>query len=195
MRSSAVAIKTLEAAAKNTRARIISYCEMERHRPFTQNYEFWRSSKEQILELLQRRLKTYASKMSPDCEEDDDKELLRKLGDSGVVLNSIVDLLRLSLSDKYIKELEVIAGVLGYFKIASTRIIDVIPMFIEHEFLIGFSVELRKTLVTNLGLTGDNGVQKCLEYAADDPDIRDARVKLNGELEILDDVTNILSRY
>ena len=88
-----------------------------------------------------------------------------------------------------------IAGVLGYFKIASTRIIDVIPMFIEHEFVIGFSDELRKTLVRNLGLTGDNGVQKCLEYAADDPDIRDARVKLNGELEILDDVTNILSRY
>ena len=67
---------------------------------------------------------TWTSETSSDHEKDDDKDLLRKLGARGVVLNSIADILRLNKLDEYIKQLVVIAGVLAYFKIVFECIIE-----------------------------------------------------------------------
>jgi hypothetical protein len=99
-----------------------------------------------------------------------------------------------SSKDNYSEERKVASDVLTYFKIASTRTIDVIPLFIEHEFLVKFSAKLQDTLVETLGIIGENGMEKCRRYAIDNPEISEARNDLKAKLEILVDATNILNR-
>ena len=79
------------------------------------------------------------------------------------------DLDRLRPRGSFDDALDVIATVLTYFDIAYSRMIDFVPMLVQHQFLIGFSVELRNTLHQKLELIGDKCLDKCNEYAVDDP--------------------------
>jgi hypothetical protein len=124
-----------------------------------------------------------------------DHDLLSKLADRGYFLRNTAELVRLKPEDEFTGELSVIAAVLAYFNVAYKRVIDFMPMFIEHGFLFGFSVELQNVLLRDLGLIGENGWAKCKEYAVDDPEIEMAREELRVRSKILDDATNILNQF
>jgi hypothetical protein len=73
--------------------------------------------------------------------------------------------------NEFKSELRVVANVLIYFEYAWKRTFDVIPMFVEHEFFIAFSNELRDTLAQELGLNAEDGDDKCNKYSIENPEI------------------------
>ena len=60
--------------------------------------------------------------------------------------------------DEYHSELNVVAFIIAYFKVSVKRVIDIVPMCIENEFLCSFVVDLREKLVDNLQLWDKSGV-------------------------------------
>jgi hypothetical protein len=98
-------------------------------------------------------------------------------------------------ADEFHAELTVIAEVLVYYEVASRRVFDVIPMIIEHQFLVGFSNTLWDTLLDELGFNGKNGRDKCRCYAVDNPEITNARKELEGNLTILVQAIDILNQF
>ncbi|KZT31230.1 hypothetical protein SISSUDRAFT_1067945 [Sistotremastrum suecicum HHB10207 ss-3] len=60
---------------------------------------------------------------------------------------TLADLRRLKVSDDYKEELELAADVRGYFDIASGRVIDFVPIIINHHYLSEFLDNLNFTLV------------------------------------------------
>jgi hypothetical protein len=102
---------------------------------------------------------------------------------------------RLYDPDEYEAELTVISEVLAYFEIASKRIIDVMPMLFETRLAVNFEEDIRKTLAAKLGLVGEFGLENCLRYAVDEPDIRSKREDLNRQKEILSNAFAIISQF
>jgi len=92
-------------------------------------------------------------------------------------------------------ELRVIANVLIYFDYAWKRTFDVIPMFVEHEFFIAFSNELRDTLAQELGLNEKEGVDKCNKYAVENPEIVIKREEIERKMKILVSAADILNQW
>ena len=46
-------------------------------------------------------------------------------------------------------------------------------MFIQHQFLFVFGVELQNTLLKEMGLMGEDRSKKCEEYTVEDPQCHD----------------------
>lgn len=97
--------------------------------------------------------------------------------------------------DDFKSELRILANVLTYFDYAWKRTFDVIPMLVEQEFFIAFSNELRDTLTQELGLNGEDGVDKCNKYAAENPEIAIRREDIERRMNILVSATDILSQW
>ncbi len=51
------------------------------------------------------------------------------------------------------------------------RIIDNVPLAIDHEFLFAFADELQSHLISALGLNGTDAVIKCTKYLAEEPTV------------------------
>ena len=92
-------------------------------------------------------------------------------------------------------ELRVVANVHIYFDYAWKRTFDVIPMFVEQEFFIAFSNELRDTLAQELGLNAEDGNDKCNKYAAENPEISIKREEIEREMKILVSASDILNQW
>lgn len=89
--------------------------------------------------------------------------------------------------------LPIICRAAAYFPIASRRIIDVIPMCIENEFLLAFGGALNERLATKLGLIGRTDMlDVCTTYAAEDPEVQKRRRRLKDEKKILEQALEIL---
>ena len=91
-------------------------------------------------------------------------------------------------------EYRVVAEVLAYFEIASRRTFDIVPMITEYAFLTGFSNALRDGLAQELGLMGENGLEKCRNYAVENPEITVARDELEGRIKILREASDIINQ-
>ncbi|KAI0087492.1 P-loop containing nucleoside triphosphate hydrolase protein [Irpex rosettiformis] len=102
-------------------------------------------------------------------------EGLKRLGYAGVRPE---DLQKLSPSDEYEEELALMAEVRAYFKVAYKRIIDYVPLAIDHELLYAFTDDLQFHLLSALGINGTEAVAKCAGYLAEDPDIVAEREEL-----------------
>jgi hypothetical protein len=98
-------------------------------------------------------------------------------------------------ADPYQKEMDIISGAGAYFQVAYKRIIDVIPMCIENEFLVGLGVALRDALERKLGLVAtshDKIEANCEKYVAENGAIKEKRRKLEETKRILTDALNII---
>lgn len=136
------------------------------------------------------------AKIQPEpYSADDDNTLLSLLAKRGIHLQSIEELVKLLKPDDYEAELRVAAEVAAYFKVSYKRVIDVIPMFIESEFIRGFSLYLRQSLAENLGLIGGEGLEKCARFAVDESTIQRRRWALSHQLDILVNATDILGHF
>ncbi|KAI0686945.1 P-loop containing nucleoside triphosphate hydrolase protein [Cytidiella melzeri] len=108
-------------------------------------------------------------------EEEAVLEGLKKLGFGEL---GVTDLQRLKPSAQYEDELALMAEVRAYFKVAYKRIIDYVPLAIDHELLYAFADELQKNLISALGLSGVDAVAKCAAYLAEDPNVVAEREEL-----------------
>ena len=87
-------------------------------------------------------------------------------------------------TNNYTTEVQLIAHILGYLKIAYFRFIDVIPMRVEQTFQSNLAARIRDSLWTKL-FSGPGFEERCREYLEDDQETAAKRTELNRKLEVL----------
>jgi hypothetical protein len=194
-------------AADQTRKEIKLYCQTEKHRPFTLNKEYLKL-KEQCLTsyVINRRQTAPSGKLSNANSstfrlEDtsgrnhyfsvSEQNLMTVLSAFGIHLPSVRELARIQ-EDEYNVELDMISHVAAYFDIASKRIVDDIPMLFETMFALKFGQELAECLTIRLKLVGIGGLDNCIRYAREKPDVQAKRNHLTRQEEVL---RNALSKF
>ncbi|KAJ8474633.1 hypothetical protein ONZ51_g7084 [Trametes cubensis] len=136
----------------------------------------------------------------PRQVEDNEKEVLlnealavlAKLGYTGLTEE---DLGKLNKTDEYDEELHLMAEVRAYFQVAYKRVIDYVPLAIDHSFLYAFSERLRERLFERLGLGGANASERCTGYIAEDPGIVAQRDELTSKKKRLENVQRALFNF
>ena len=201
--------------------KISAYCRWERRRPFTQNDKeldtFLRQTFERFVQLRCDILQASAERSARDEQPTqtpvhhgpfaappseppspipiimpDDIAAFCRLAGRGYRV-SPANMVKVHDPDEYQNELQLMSGAAAYFKIAWKRIVDIVPMCIENEFLVTFAVELREKLVENLGLIGDAGMEKCKEYAVEEPSLKEMKDSLMKMKDTLDMATKIMA--
>ncbi|KAK7679583.1 hypothetical protein QCA50_017293 [Cerrena zonata] len=81
---------------------------------------------------------------------------------------SAEDLTQPAPHDDYEEELKLMADVQAFFRVSYQRIIDNIPMAIDHGFLTPFSHKLQTFLIEKLELSGEKAAERCANYATQD---------------------------
>ncbi|KAI0698693.1 P-loop containing nucleoside triphosphate hydrolase protein [Earliella scabrosa] len=120
------------------------------------------------------------------------KKTLANLVELGYEGISAEDLGKLNPPDEYEDELQVMAEVRAYFQVAYKRVIDYIPLSIDHHFLYAFADALPHELFTRLGLGAANAAARCDSYIAEDPTIVATRDELLAKKKRLENVQRAL---
>ncbi|KAL5492681.1 hypothetical protein ACEPAI_4128 [Sanghuangporus weigelae] len=111
---------------------------------------------------------------------------LRELGYKNVTR---ADLPRLMMApDEFSEELTVMADVRAYFFIAYKRIIDNVPLAIEHALNQGLAEVMKKTLLQKLNLGAADAAKRLKELMEEDPDIALEREALKNKIEKLEEI-------
>jgi hypothetical protein len=92
-------------------------------------------------------------------------------------------------------ELAVIATVQTYFAFSTERVCDVVSQIFENVFVRRFVGKLKKSLVVELGLVGEQGHGKCVAYAKDEPRIEEERLFWKNQRGILLDARTVISQF
>jgi hypothetical protein len=218
---STVALNILEDFAEKTRARIAASCRWECRHPFTQNHEEFHArylklhatfhqlhddvlriasiervpdraaeTPDQIPSPSDRYTVPPESPSSPPIiVMPDDIAAFCRVRGQGYRVNP-TDLVK-SL-EEHENELTLISGAASYFQIAWKRIFDLVPLCIENEFLVAFTLELREKLREDLGVTEDSGREKCKKYAVEEPSAKEKKDSLLKMKETLDKAVEIV---
>ncbi|KAI9058588.1 hypothetical protein FKP32DRAFT_1761416 [Trametes sanguinea] len=117
---------------------------------------------------------------------------LAKLGYSGLTAE---DLGKLNKADEYNEELELMAEVRAYFQVAYKRVIDNVPLMIDHNYMYAFAAKLHQSLFEGLGLGADNVSARCRSYIAEDPSIVTSREELMSKKKRLENVQKALFNF
>ncbi|KAI5117486.1 hypothetical protein M0805_009549 [Coniferiporia weirii] len=114
---------------------------------------------------------------------------LKALGELGYTGLSVKDFARLrpSTLDTFHDELEVMADVTAYFFVTYKRIIDEIPLTIEHALNQGLVECIQKSLLKKL-LGAPDSTRRLAELLEEDPDMADRRQKLTAKIERLEKI-------
>ena len=75
------------------------------------------------------------------------------------------------------------------------RIIDYVPLSIDHLFLYGLSERLQDTLIEKLGLGSAKSTERCAAYLSEDPGVVAARAELMSKKERLESVQKELDNF
>ncbi|KZT74598.1 hypothetical protein DAEQUDRAFT_660676 [Daedalea quercina L-15889] len=110
-----------------------------------------------------------------------ESEALSALAKLGYVGLTGHDLGKLNRPDEYEEELHVMAEVRAYFQVSYKRIIDYIPLAIDHIFFFAFLDGLQLHLIQKLGLGTTDANVRCSAYLSEDPDIVACRKELTGK--------------
>jgi len=82
--------------------------------------------------------------------------------------------------DKDIRVLEIVANTAAYFRVACKRVIDIVPMCIENQFLLMFSRVLQDNLENDLGLLSDDAAEIYARFTVEEPDAHEKRENLTS---------------
>ncbi|KAI0324482.1 hypothetical protein GY45DRAFT_1393054 [Cubamyces sp. BRFM 1775] len=118
--------------------------------------------------------------------------VLAKLGYTGLTEE---DLGKLNKTDEYDEELHLMAEARVYFQVAYKRVIDYIPLAIDHSFLYAFHERLRERLFERLGLGGPNASERCTGYIAEDPGVVAQHDELTSKKKRLENVQRALYNF
>ncbi|KAI0743151.1 P-loop containing nucleoside triphosphate hydrolase protein [Daedaleopsis nitida] len=139
-----------------------------------------------------------AKALSPEEQEKRDellKQTLANLANLGYMGLHAEDLGKLNPADIYEDELEVMAEVRAYFQVAYKRVIDYIPLSIDHHFLYAFVKGLQQTLFERLGLGTPTSAARCSAYIAEDPTVAALRDELMSKKKRLENVQRALYNF
>ncbi|KAI0820111.1 P-loop containing nucleoside triphosphate hydrolase protein [Trametes gibbosa] len=117
---------------------------------------------------------------------------LAKLGYAGLTED---DLGKLNKADVFEEEMELMAEVRAYFQVSYKRVIDYVPLTIDHHFLYAFAEKLHERLFERLGLGAHNAAARCSAYIAEDPTIVAARDELLAKKKRLENVQRALFNF
>ncbi|OBZ74744.1 Interferon-induced GTP-binding protein Mx1 [Grifola frondosa] len=130
-------------------------------------------------------------------EEKDDEKLnnaLAALAELGYHITPDA-LGKLNAPDEYEGELELMAEVRAYFQVAYKRVIDYIPLSIDHLFLYTFAETLQAHLIDKLGLGSANAIARCTAYLAEDPYLVSMREELESRKKRMESVQKELFNF
>jgi len=170
----------LNDVASKTREEIRTQCAIEMRYPFTMNEQ----------NLIQAYTKEHERIFDKLVSRNPASDPLGGSAQSGGPLEDLSR--KFQPPGEYTKEYEVISGALAYYQIASQRMIDFVPMRIEHHLVHGFSDAVKEKLVDMLGLLGNGGEERCAELVKMDPKVGRERDTLNQRKEILVHASEIL---
>jgi hypothetical protein len=124
-----------------------------------------------------------AMERRPFTQDENDEEIKTT---STILLKQIHSYRRQisATADSYLVELELIAQVLAYTKLAYKRFGDYIPMCVEHTLLVPLDKILDLQFQKRI-FEGEGADERCIKLAEDDPETVDKRQELLGKLEVL----------
>ncbi|KAF7800197.1 hypothetical protein EIP86_011444 [Pleurotus ostreatoroseus] len=129
---------------------------------------------------------TTTTALAPDEKESELLAALARFGISGLSASDVLG--KLNPPDEYQEEIEVMAEVRAYFKVTYKRIIDFVPLTIDHEFLFALADSLQDRLVEKMGLGTDGSAERCKAYLAEDHHIVATREELMSRKKRLEKV-------
>lgn len=165
----------MQEVGEKARALIRSYCKWERRRPFTENDEDYSDQKQIFYKhylSLRRNVESQANATSRD----------RPVNPTQVS----------ELRDVYVDELVIMAEVSAYYRLASKRVFDMVPMMIENEYIQKFADELAVQLVSKLKLLGNGGAERCEMYLKEDEGAQRRRHDLIRRKQVLEAAAEII---
>jgi len=121
--------------------------------------------------------------------------LIQQLAAAGFPVHERSDLERLFAGDPYEEVLVVMAEVRAYWQVAYKRVIDIMPLAIDEDFVCGVSHDMQEIVMEGLGLGGVDANRQAGEYLAEDPDVVAERDQLMAKLARVEDVWDKLSRF
>ncbi|KAG1903478.1 P-loop containing nucleoside triphosphate hydrolase protein [Suillus fuscotomentosus] len=158
----------------------LAYYKVVRHRPKTE-----RAQSPYVYESVYRG-------------EPPESKALRALAEAGYTSLSIPDLARLLPPDSREKELIVMADVRAYYHVAYKRIIDHIPLTIEHALHHALAEQLSQSLLTSLltdVASGSNFSERMNELVSEDLSIAQKRASLSTRKQRLSDIRRRLMTF
>lgn len=130
--------------------------------------------------------------------ETPEAKVLRALAEAGYANIGIPDLARLLPPDSFQEELVVMADVRAYYHVAYKRIIDHIPLTIEHALHHALAEQLSqslfKSLLTDVA-SGSNFSERMNELVSEDASIAQKRASLSTRKQRLSDIRRRLMTF
>ncbi|KAL5513429.1 hypothetical protein ACEPAH_3828 [Sanghuangporus vaninii] len=111
---------------------------------------------------------------------------LRELGYNSVTRADLPRLL--TAPDEFSEELIVMADVRAYFFIAYKRIVDNVPLAIDHALNQSIAESMKKTLLQKLNFGAADAAKRLKELMKEDPDIALKREALKNKIEMLEKI-------
>lgn len=130
--------------------------------------------------------------------ETPEAKALRALAEAGYANLGIPDLARLLPPDSFQEELVVMADVRAYYHVAYKRIIDHIPLTIEHALHHALAEQLSQSLLTSLltdVASGPNFSERMNELVSEDPSVAQKRALLLSRKQRLSDIRRRLVTF
>ncbi|EPQ51165.1 hypothetical protein GLOTRDRAFT_141261 [Gloeophyllum trabeum ATCC 11539] len=134
----------------------------------------------------------------PTLSEEDQAKVnaaLAALADIGYTGITQEDLGKLNPPDEFAREINVMAQVRAYFQVSYKRVIDNVPLMIDHKFVRAIAKDLQSSLISQLGLGTANASTRCATYLAEDPHVVARREELIARKKRLEGVTKELSNF
>ncbi|KAG1748049.1 P-loop containing nucleoside triphosphate hydrolase protein [Suillus lakei] len=131
-------------------------------------------------------------------QETPESKALRALAEAGYAGLSVPDLARLLPPDSREKELIVMADVRAYYHVAYKRVIDHIPLTIEHALHHALAEQLSQSLLTSLltdVASGPNFSERMNELVSEDPAVSQKRASLSTRKQRLSDIRRRLVTF
>ncbi|KAG1834900.1 P-loop containing nucleoside triphosphate hydrolase protein [Suillus variegatus] len=134
---------------------------------------------------------------TPLAETPEDKAL-RALAEAGYTNLRVSDLARLLPPDSFEEELVVMADVRAYYHVAYKRIVDHIPLTIEHALHHALAGQLSQSLLTSLLsdlASGPDFSERMNELVSEDPSITQKRIMLSTKRQRILDIRRRLVTF
>ncbi|KAF6262011.1 P-loop containing nucleoside triphosphate hydrolase protein [Scenedesmus sp. NREL 46B-D3] len=154
--------EALQQLVEDTRQRLEHLMAMEHEETWTQNDHYYADSMQRFLDMLTKRMYGSSSAAHDTTYQSSISQALSYLASAGIAISK-EELELLPAKSKQRSEgqeglLKLVAGTLAYFKVASKRVIDGVPMHLKHFLLQRYCRELDELLVKRAAADSSGGV-------------------------------------
>ncbi|KIJ13509.1 hypothetical protein PAXINDRAFT_13626 [Paxillus involutus ATCC 200175] len=194
----------LDEAATRTKERIEWLLALEQS-PTTLNTHYYSDYKDKFLAYykgcrentdLAMKIKAYQSGQrlyQRKNESDPITKILAGLSEIGITAKA-EDLPRLLPSDPMEAALNIMASVRAYFQVAYKRFVDMVPMAVDYEIVLGLEKDMDKALQEGLQITGPDGYTRCQNMLQESSSVASRRQDVQKKMERLQAARQELKR-